>query len=1018
MNRTNQTKKTQGKQQRKKAGLSWQPRNPRGSGAAAVIAVVGVLAALLLYFLQNSGVLALDTDTRAAENSAVRINEIVSQNESTLITESGQVPDLVEIINTGRGDVNIGGYGLMLKSDMRSMFSFPDAILRPGETMLVYCTGSHGGGRMDAAFKLEASGGDVLILLGDNGKAVDAVELPELSADEAYLRKEDGSWETGNPTPGSDNASNSVRQAKQSAETENPGAELSEICSANTLYFPDENGEIHDYVEIHNPTGADISLNGWHLSDSSDKLRRWTFPDVILPAGGSIAVHCSGYNRTDNPAHLHTDFKLSRDGEEVYLSRPDGKPVSTIQTPVLESGQACSLVNGRWTTDLAPTPGRANTHEDAAAVHASVFGDRAAQLRINEIMTSPTQQAYDWIEIYNGSSQAVDLGGYGLSDNPAKPRKWQFPGGTIIRPGEYLGVFLSGSRLSSIGGFLNADFALSSAGGYTVSLCDPDGKVLDAAYVGAQYGGVAYGRVDGQQGFYLLESGTPGEANNVNYYHSREQEAGASVQGGLFEKGDSFTVELRAEPGCRIYYTLDSSDPDETSIPYTGPITISDTTILRSRVYGNGSMPSLIDTQSYLYDVNNDNGSVYVVSLVSDPENLFSNSSGILVKGPNAWAEYPYGKTNQGANFWMDWEREAHVELFEPDGDLVISQGCGIKLHGQYSRATDVKAFKVIARKQYGSNRFDYPIFSRRDYDQYQSFLLRASGQDYNLSFMRDSILSRLAANTSVMYMESEVGVCYLNGQYYSLMNLRERVNKFSICQFEGWEGMEDEIDLIKANDIVMQGSNDSFAELLYWVKRNDMSTQAAYDYLDSKIDIQNYIEYMAIECFVSNTDTLNVKRYRNAQADGKWRWVLFDLDWALNVDSNSLSRWLTEGGMGSGGLTDNTLFIACMKNPTFARQFIEHLAQRMATDFSTESIMNMFMERYDVIENLLPDYQRQWGIKAEDMQNAMYKLIQFIETRPAKMLSYVQKAMKFSDAQMQQYFADAIAVISARQAG
>ena len=131
MNRTNQKKTTQGKQHRKKAGLSWQPRAEKGGGAIAVIAVLGVLAALLLYFLQSSGVLALDTDARASQQSPVRINEIVSQNESTLITESGDVPDLVEIINTGREDVNLGGYGLMLKSDMRSMFSFPDTTLRP-----------------------------------------------------------------------------------------------------------------------------------------------------------------------------------------------------------------------------------------------------------------------------------------------------------------------------------------------------------------------------------------------------------------------------------------------------------------------------------------------------------------------------------------------------------------------------------------------------------------------------------------------------------------------------------------------------------------------------------------------------------------------------------------------------------------------------------------------------------------------------------------------------------------------
>lgn len=33
----------------------------------------------------------------------------------------------------------------------------------------------------------------------------------------------------------------------------------------------------------------------------------------------------------------------------------------------------------------------------------------------------------DWVELYNSSSQPVDLSGYGLSDNIGRPRKWQFP---------------------------------------------------------------------------------------------------------------------------------------------------------------------------------------------------------------------------------------------------------------------------------------------------------------------------------------------------------------------------------------------------------------------------------------------------------------------------------------------------------------------------------------------------------------------------------------------------------------
>ena len=989
-------------------------RESVGVGVIAAIVLVGLVAAVAGYLVDAKGLLAVDSLSRAVEQNPLHLNEVMAENTATLVTGSGEVPDWIEITNDGDEPMEIGRYSLLLDTNFNRMFTFPEYTMQPGEHLVLWANGAQKtvDEPWNLPFKLSASGGQQLVLMNPASKVVDAVTLPEMEADEAYYRMEDGSWSKGTASPGAENGAGEMGEMQDSGVKLVPDVlELTEAMASNNLYFADENGEHHDYVEIYNNSDTDVNLKGWYLSDSSDALKDWAFPDVILPAGGYLAVHCSGLDRTADANHLHTNFKIGSDGECIYLSQPNGQTVSALQTIALMDDQAYSLVNGVWTTEIGPTPGMENTADAAGKAHAATFANYRNGVYISEIMAVPSEQEYDWIELYNGSGQAVDLSNYGLSDNSHKPRKWQFPQGTTIQPGQYMGVYLSGQEVSSLGGFINADFALSSEGHYTVTLARPDGTVIDAVYLSSQYGGISCGRSQGEDGFFLFEAGTPGSENAGNHYRGRALEAQASVQGGLFNSGDSFTVELSAPAGCQIYYTLDCTDPDQGSSQYNGPITVNKTTILRSRVYQNGYMPSAIDTQSYLYDVENE-GSTYVVSVVSDPDNLFSSDRGIMVKGKHAWAEFPYGSLNEGANFWMDWEREGHVELFEADGDPAISQRCGLKLHGQYSRATSVKAFKVIARNEYGDNRFDYPIFSERDYDQYQSFLLRASGQDYNMTFMRDSVLCSLAKGTSLMYQETETGVCYLNGEYYSLFNLRERVNKHSICQFEGWEGMEDDIDLIKANNTVMQGSNESFEELLSWVKKNDMTTQAAYDYVGERIDIPNYIDYMVIQTYVANNDTLNVKRYRNAKADGKWRWVLFDLDWGFKEDSNAVSRWLNKDGMGAGGRTDNTLFIGCMKNPIFREQFIERLAERLATDFTVENMLKLFTERYEEIDGLLPAYQRKWDIKASNMENHMEDLVEYTKTRPANMLTYTQKALKLSDAQMQQYFGDAIAAL------
>ena len=80
---------------------------------------------------------------------------------------------------------------------------------------------------------------------------------------------------------------------------------------------------------------------------------------------------------------------------------------------------------------------------------------------------------------------------------------------------------------------------------------------------------------------------------------------------------------------------------------------------------------------------------------------------------------------------------------------------------------------------------------------------------------------------------------------------------------------------------------------MLAYVKENGIPNDEVLARVGEVIDLQNYIEYHALEIFVGNGDTLNVKRYRNKNDDGRWRYCLFDLDWAFDVDTNSIGRWL-----------------------------------------------------------------------------------------------------------------------------
>ena len=986
------------------------PGSRRGLAILAVVCVLALTAGFLLQSLLPAPVSAA-VDERVS-TSMVRLSEVMTSNASAVRADNGQFTDWVEVVNTGVTDASLKGYTLLNAADALAPLTFPDITLAPGEYLLIYCDGTlknAAGYALHAPFRLSASG-VTLGLYDAEGARVDAVEVPGLERNFVYRRaQQDGAWGvSADYTPGLPNTLED-HLSLDVASADSPIV-ISEASSQNRTYARSADGEYYDYIELYNTSAQPVSLDGYTLTDDPNDLAKYTFPEgTSIPANSYCIVYASG--REDAPAgEMHAPFKLSAEGESVLLCDGEGRALCGVELPALKSDQAYSrLEDGSYTADLAPTPGLPNSKESASALRAQVTQGNTSGVYINELMASEKSRPHDWLEVYNSSAQAVDISGWGLSDDAASPRKWRFPQGTVIQPGDYLTLYLSGTDGVDASGILHASFRLSADGGYSLTLSDASGALLDRLFVPEQYTGISYARMSDGDFLYTIES-TPNQQNSAEGSQGRTAAPEASAPGGIYHTGDTITVELSAESGARIYYTLDSSLPDETDALYTGPITVSSTTVVRARAFKNGSLPSFVETQTYLYDADHE---MRVVSLVADPYEMFDETDGLYMAGPNASPTYPH----TGANYWRTDELQGHVEMFDESGSTMISQGCGVRLHGQYSRAEAQKAFKIIARREYsGLNRFHARIFTRRDYEEYQSFLLRGSGQDGDRTRMRDSVLQSLAENTSVMYQETELCVVYINGEYWGHYNIRERINKFSICQFEGWEGQEDDIDLVKANDREMQGSNQTYADMLAYVKENGIPNDEVLARVGEVIDLQNYIEYHALEIFVGNGDTLNVKRYRNKNDDGRWRYCLFDLDWAFDVDTNSIGRWLAPGGMGTNKYTDNALFIALMDNATFRDRFLTYMGEMMATEWTTEKVLEKFRVRYDELMTEMPRHATRWGLSRSRFDREIEELADYARTRPARLLEFFQESMHLSDDQMRHYFGGAGAAIRAYQ--
>lgn len=112
-----------------------------------------------------------------------------------------------------------------------------------------------------------------------------------------------------------------------------PAAVLSEFMAINGGTLFDADGDTPDWIEIYNPSPTEtVDLAGWHLTDDPANLRKWTFPSVEIPPQGFLIVFASGKDRT-NGGELHTNFKLSGDGEYLALVEPDGVTIATEYAP-------------------------------------------------------------------------------------------------------------------------------------------------------------------------------------------------------------------------------------------------------------------------------------------------------------------------------------------------------------------------------------------------------------------------------------------------------------------------------------------------------------------------------------------------------------------------------------------------------------------------------------------------------------------------------------------------------------
>ena len=434
----------------------------------------------------------------------------------------------------------------------------------------------------------------------------------------------------------------------------------------------------------------------------------------------------------------------------------------------------------------------------------------------------------DYIELYNPNNNTISLDGLYLSDISDYTLA-PLPDVTI-GPGAHLCIYAAGQDGSVPEGQLSVPFSLSE--NETVSLT-------------------------------RLEENTAGTASSVlldTVYIPDSMKIGA--------------VYARTEDGGYL--------------PPDSPV--DKAVVLRAVAFDAAGNSSNITTATYFIDFDQKDGyeNAAVLSLVTDPDNLFSSETGIYVRGAlyddamEAGLIYnglPWTYLTEYTNYYLEGaeaERPVYIQFFNASREETLAQDCGIRIRGNESRHFPQKSFSLYARSRYGSSSFS-PVF----FDTGISYpnLILNSGRQLKKIFFFSLVEDR---DTAIQqYTPCQV---FLNGEYWGMYYLME---KYSSEYLAGhYDVAPDNTLLVKDTRYVENGSPQDIArykELRTFLAEQNLADPDVYQELLTKMDMQSFIDWMCTNIYIANTDTKplggNVLTWQtltpenDAEGDGRFRW-------------------------------------------------------------------------------------------------------------------------------------------------
>ena len=503
-----------------------------------------------------------------------------------------------------------------------------------------------------------------------------------------------------------------------------------------------------------------------------------------------------------------------------------------------------------------------------------------------------------------------------------------------------------------------------------------------------------------------------------------------SADSGFYD--ESFYLTLSGEG--TVYYTLDCSDPDESSSVSSSPLLLQDPSgsenvysairdvspflneyLLESGTVGKNSYAvpaepvdkaavvravcvdrygrrSEVATKCYFFgfDEKEGYGDFPILSIVTDPANLFDPVQGIYVGGVvmdeyirslEDIADYDlmYVQWQSGGNFTVhgeSMEREACAELLGPQGGALFSGQVGLRVRGGFSRLYPCKNLNLFSDR--GSSLGEWVPALSSVSDSLSVYQGNVNDKVKNI------LIARLAAPLSLTVRQYVPCVLFLEGEYWGNCALTER---FDDSFFKAYCGITEGNLVYVKNGVLELGKDSDYAlyEELQALAETDLSLPENYAAFLQVADENSWIDYFAAEIYLANIDWLlnNTALYRSRvvegreRSDARWRWIIFDDDYSLLPDqvyTDSLTR----------AASLDPLFCALLENDGFRSALLSRLRELAETVFSPENTRQAIDTlRSELREPMAKEYGRFFGGgSAEDFDAFCDELQTFFELR------------------------------------